>query len=74
MSSGAVNGDVHWAKTSSSGRSPADLPIVSIVGVVALFGWLNRWNDTMATTLEQAPHDFAVQRLGGSGWEVGIHG
>jgi uncharacterized peroxidase-related enzyme len=27
--------------------------IVEIVGVIALFGFLNRWNDTMATPLEE---------------------
>ncbi len=26
--------------------------IVEIVATIALFGYLNRWNDTMATTLE----------------------
>ncbi len=29
--------------------------IVEIVGVIALFGFLNRWNDTMATPLEDEP-------------------
>lgn len=29
--------------------------IVEIVGVVSLFGFLNRWNSTLATDLEQTP-------------------
>jgi len=29
--------------------------IVEIVGVIALFGFLNRWNSTFATELEQIP-------------------
>ena len=33
--------------------------IVEIVGVICLFGWLNRFNDTMATQLEQQPRTFA---------------
>ena len=47
--------------------------IVEIVGVICLFGWLNRFNDTMATGLEQEPLDFATQHLAASGWEVGKH-
>ena len=33
--------------------------IVAIVAVCALFGYLNRWNDTMATALEAEPGAFA---------------
>jgi hypothetical protein len=29
--------------------------IVDIVAVISLFGFLNRWNDTMATELEELP-------------------
>lgn len=36
--------------------------IVELVGVIALFGWLNRWNDTMSTTLEGSPASFYAQR------------
>ena len=32
-----------------------DGEIVEIVGMIALFGFLNRWNDTMATELEEHP-------------------
>lgn len=47
--------------------------IVELVAVCALFGFLNRWNDTMATELEGVPRAFAKQHLGGAGWEVGKH-
>lgn len=47
--------------------------IVEIVAVCALFGFLNRWNDTMSTELEDVPRAFAAQSLGASGWEVGKH-
>ncbi len=52
----------------------SDKQIVEIVSVIALFGFLNRWNDTLATTLEEAPAAFASNHLGNSGWEVGKHG
>ena len=47
--------------------------IVEIVGVICLFGWLNRFNDTMATDLENGPMDFAVNHLAPAGWKVGKH-
>ncbi len=47
--------------------------ILQIVAVIAAFGFLNRWNDTMATTLEDAPRTFATDHLTESGWRVGRH-
>ena len=47
---------------------------VQIVPVISLFGFLNRWNDTLATTLEQAPIDFAKQTLADGGWSLSKHG
>ena len=43
------------------------------IGMMALFGFLNRWNDTFATTLEPDCAAFAQKLLGGSGWEIGKH-
>jgi uncharacterized peroxidase-related enzyme len=47
--------------------------IVEIVGLVALFGFLNRWNDTMATPLEDAPAHFGEAHLAKHGWTIGKH-
>lgn len=47
---------------------------VEIVAVIALYGFFNRWNDTIATTLEATPHRFATTVLASDGWEVGKHG
>jgi uncharacterized peroxidase-related enzyme len=47
--------------------------IVEILGVIALFGYLNRWNDSMATTLEEGAEESAQQWLGSDGWEKGKH-
>jgi uncharacterized peroxidase-related enzyme len=47
--------------------------IVELVAVCALFGFLNRWNDTMSTELEDIPRSFAERHLGASGWDVGKH-
>lgn len=48
--------------------------IIEIVAVLALFGWQNRWNDTLASTLEDKPLSFAQDHLAESGWTVGAHG
>jgi uncharacterized peroxidase-related enzyme len=47
--------------------------IVELVAVCALFGFLNRWNDTMSTELEGIPRSFAERHLGAAGWDVGKH-
>jgi uncharacterized peroxidase-related enzyme len=47
--------------------------IVEILGVIALFGFLNRWNDSMATTLEAPSAQSGEQFLASSGWTGGKH-
>lgn len=47
--------------------------IVELVAAVCLFGWLNRWNDTMATSLEDGPLAFGEMHLSKSGWTPGKH-
>lgn len=47
--------------------------IVEITGVIALFGFLNRWNDTMATPLEEEPTRVGEKHLSKRGWSVGKH-
>ncbi|KAF7782023.1 hypothetical protein PRUB_b1421 [Pseudoalteromonas rubra] len=49
-----------------------DGEIVEILGVIALFGYLNRWNDSMATTLEAGAID-AGETLLNDRWETGKH-
>ena len=47
--------------------------ILEMVSVIALFGFLNRWNDVMGTTLEEEAKQSAEQYLNQAGWEVGKH-
>lgn len=47
--------------------------IVEIMGVIALFGYLNRWNDSMATTLEEGAIASGETWLAGEGWSTGKH-
>ena len=54
-------------------RHWTDSQIVEITGVIALFGFLNRWNDTMATPLEEEPLHTGEKFLAAHGWEAGKH-
>jgi len=47
--------------------------IVEVLGVIALFGYLNRWNDSMGTQLEEPAADDGKKFLGKSGWNRGKH-
>ena len=47
--------------------------IVQILGAVCLYGFLNRWNDSMATELEDAPREMGERVLAKGGWTGGRH-
>jgi len=51
----------------------SEAEIAEIVAVVAAFGFLNRWNDTLATALEDSPLAFAESHLTAAGWAAGKH-
>ena len=46
---------------------------VELVAAICLFGWLNRFNDTMATGLEARPLAFGEKHMKASGWTPGKH-
>ncbi|CAM4242833.1 carboxymuconolactone decarboxylase family protein [Pseudoalteromonas byunsanensis] len=50
-----------------------DGEIVEILGVISLFGYLNRWNDSMATTLETGAINAGESYLAHNQWQVGKH-
>ena len=47
--------------------------IVQILGAVCLYGFLNRWNDSMATDLEDSPRAMGERVLAQGGWTGGKH-
>ena len=48
--------------------------IVEIMGVIALFGFLNRWNDSMGTQLENPAAASAEKLIAKKGnWNIGKH-
>ena len=50
-----------------------DTQICEILGAVCLYGFLNRWNDSMATQLEQSPKAMGERALKKGGWDGGKH-
>jgi alkylhydroperoxidase family enzyme len=51
----------------------SDRQIIEIVAVISMSGWLNRWNDTIATVTDQEAVDFATEHLTDVGWKIGKH-
>lgn len=47
--------------------------IVEMLGVISLFGYLNRWNDSMGTNIEDGAVESGEQYLGKHGWNKGKH-
>ena len=50
----------------------SETDILEIMSVIALFGYLNRWNDVMGTSLENDAKESAETLLK-SHWEIGKH-
>ncbi|AKE51944.1 carboxymuconolactone decarboxylase family protein [Kangiella geojedonensis] len=47
--------------------------IVEILGAICLYGFLNRWNDSMATELEDVPTSVGEKLLSQGGWDGKRH-
>ena len=70
---GMVPNAVEAEHMSELSRYFSEKQAVEVVAVISLFGFLNRWNDTMATTLESSPKSFAADQLASQGWVAGKH-
>jgi AhpD family alkylhydroperoxidase len=73
LAAGQVPNETSEAHFAALGESFTTRQIVQIVAVISLFGFLNRWNDTMATQLEKTPVEFAQRVLSADGWLPGKH-
>lgn len=54
-------------------RHYSESEIVEIVSVISMFGFLNRFNDTLANALEDDAINFANTHLTEAGWQIGKH-
>lgn len=50
-----------------------DAQIMELTGVACLFAFLNRWNSTFQTQIEDKPKASASMLLGSHGWSAGAH-
>jgi alkylhydroperoxidase family enzyme len=51
----------------------SEVAIVEIAALISYFGFMNRFNDTMATPLEDEPLAIAEKHIARYGWEPGRH-
>lgn len=73
LAAGAVPNAVTDAHMDRLRAHWSDEAIVEILAAVCLYAFLNRWNDTMATTLEAAPLALGERVLSRGGWTGGKH-
>lgn len=73
LAAAAVPNDVTDEMFAGLRKHWSDGQVVEIVAVISLFGFLNRWNDTMATPLEAEPVEVGEKFLAAHGWEIGKH-
>jgi uncharacterized peroxidase-related enzyme len=73
LAASAVPNEVTDAQFAELRRHWDEGQVVEIVGVISVFGFLNRWNDTMATPLEAEPVEVGERFLARGGWNPAKH-
>lgn len=73
LAAGAVPNAVDAELMEQMKKHWSEQQIVQILGAVCLYGFLNRWNDSMATDLEDAPRTMGERVLARGGWTGGKH-
>jgi alkylhydroperoxidase family enzyme len=73
LAAGAVPNAVDEAIMDRMKAHWSEQQIVQILGAVCLYGFLNRWNDSMATSLEDPPRAMGERVLAPGGWTGGKH-
>ena len=73
LAAGAVPNAVDTEIMTRMKQHWSDDQIVQILGAVCLYGFLNRWNDSMATDLEDSPKAMGEKVLTRGGWTGGKH-
>jgi uncharacterized peroxidase-related enzyme len=73
LAAGAVPNDVDETLMQRMKEHWTEEQIVQILGAICLYGFLNRWNDSMATDLEDSPRRMGERVLTQGGWTGGKH-
>lgn len=73
LAAGSVPNGVDADVMNELKRYWSDEQIVEMLGAVCLYGFLNRWNDSMATDIEPAPRALGERLLEQGGWSGDRH-
>ena len=73
LAAGSVPNNVDQALMDRMKEHWSEKQIVHILGAISLYGFLNRWNDSMATDLEESPKAMGDRVLASGGWDGGKH-
>ena len=71
IKSAAVPNEAEQADFDKLAEHYSEAQVVEIIATVSLFGYLNRWNDTMATQVEKVPADLTKRVF--DDWDEGKH-
>jgi len=69
--SAAVPNEAEQADFDKLAEHYSEAQVVEIIATVSLFGYLNRWNDTVATQVEKVPADLTKRVF--DDWDEGKH-
>ena len=51
----------------------SDEEVRTLLGVVSMAAFMNRWNDSLATVTDAESSDWAAEHLAPLGWSIGKH-
>jgi len=73
LAAGSVPNGVDEEIMTNLKRHWSEDQIVEMLGAVCLYGFLNRWNDSLATELEDGPRELGEKVLAQGGWDGKRH-
>ncbi|MFU8878117.1 MAG: carboxymuconolactone decarboxylase family protein [Wenzhouxiangellaceae bacterium] len=73
LAAGSVPNGVDEEIMANLKRHWSEDQIVEMLGAVCLYGFLNRWNDSLATELEDRPRELGEKVLAQGGWDGKRH-
>ncbi|MFB6202404.1 MAG: carboxymuconolactone decarboxylase family protein, partial [Halorhabdus sp.] len=73
LAAGSVPNRVDEEIVSALKEHWSDDEIVELLAAISLYGFLNRWNDSMATDLEDVPREMGERVLEDREWDGGKH-
>lgn len=73
LAAGVIPCDVRPEHHAALREHFTDDEVRTLLGVVALGGFMNRYNDALATVTDAESSDWAAANLGPIGWDIGKH-